>query len=89
MRHATAEHRDEGHDGAEDGVRTCALTRVRRPKDELIRFVLAPDGTDSVFGQGFETDQDALDYFRSYVSAYGAASFLRPPNRPNRDHPRR
>ena len=45
MRHATAEHRDEGHDGAEEGVRTCALTRVRRPKDELIRFVLAPDGT--------------------------------------------
>jgi predicted RNA-binding protein YlxR (DUF448 family) len=45
LRHATAEHRDEGHDGAEDGVRSCALTRVRRPKDELIRFVLAPDGT--------------------------------------------
>ena len=44
MRHATAEHRDEGHDGAEEGVRTCALTRVRRPKDELIRFVLGPDG---------------------------------------------
>ena len=26
-------------------VRRCALTRARRPKDELIRFVLGPDGT--------------------------------------------
>jgi predicted RNA-binding protein YlxR (DUF448 family) len=26
-------------------VRRCALTRTHRPKDELIRFVLGPDGT--------------------------------------------
>ena len=39
MRQAAAEHKHEGHNGAEDGVRACALTRVRRPKDELIREV--------------------------------------------------
>ena len=45
MRQAAAERRDEGQDGADGAVRACALTRVRRPKDELIRFVLGPDGT--------------------------------------------
>jgi len=44
LRRAAAEQRDEGQDGVDDGVRSCALTRVRRPKDELIRFVLGPDG---------------------------------------------
>lgn len=43
MRQAAAEQKHEGH-GAEESVRACALTRLRRPKDELIRFVLAPDG---------------------------------------------
>jgi len=34
-------------DGDEDTgpVRRCALTRDRKPKEELIRFVLGPDGT--------------------------------------------
>ena len=45
MRQAAAEQRQEGHGDAGDRVRACALTRVRRPKDELIRFVLGPDGT--------------------------------------------
>ena len=45
MRQAAAEQRQESHGGASDRVRACALTRVRRPKDELIRFVLGPDGT--------------------------------------------
>jgi uncharacterized protein len=45
LRQAAAEHKHEGHDGARDSVRACALTRARRPKDELIRFVLGPDGT--------------------------------------------
>jgi predicted RNA-binding protein YlxR (DUF448 family) len=45
LRQATAEQRQEGHKDAGDRVRACALTRVRRPKDELIRFVLGPDGT--------------------------------------------
>jgi predicted RNA-binding protein YlxR (DUF448 family) len=45
LRQAAAERRDEGQDGADGAVRACALTRVRRPKDELIRFVLGPDGT--------------------------------------------
>jgi uncharacterized protein len=45
LRQATAEQRQEGHGDAGDRVRACALTRVRRPKDELIRFVLGPDGT--------------------------------------------
>jgi uncharacterized protein len=45
LRQAAAEQSDEARDGVEDGVRSCALTRARRPKDELIRFVLGPDGT--------------------------------------------
>jgi uncharacterized protein len=45
LRQAAAEHKDEGDGGAQDSVRACALTRVRRPRDELIRFVLGPDGT--------------------------------------------
>ena len=37
---------DELHGDEETGpVRRCALTRDRRPKEELIRFVLGPDGT--------------------------------------------
>jgi hypothetical protein len=45
LRQAAAEQRHQGHEDAQDSVRACALTRVRRPKDELIRFVLGPDGT--------------------------------------------
>ena len=44
MRRAAAEQSDEGQDGVDDAVRSCALTPARRPKDELIRFVLGPDG---------------------------------------------
>jgi uncharacterized protein len=44
LRQATAEQ-DHDDNGADDAVRACALTRVRRPKHELIRFVLGPDGT--------------------------------------------
>ena len=43
MRQAAAEQEHEQHLEA-DSVRRCALTRARRPKDELIRFVLGPDG---------------------------------------------
>ena len=43
MRQAAAEQEREQDDEA-DGVRRCALTRTRRPKEELIRFVLGPDG---------------------------------------------
>jgi predicted RNA-binding protein YlxR (DUF448 family) len=43
VRQAAAEQKHEGHDGAQDSVRACALTRRRRPKDELIRFVLDTD----------------------------------------------
>ena len=42
MRQAAAEQDHGGHDA--ETVRACALTRARRPKDELIRFVLGPDG---------------------------------------------
>ena len=45
MRQTAAEQEYEAHEGADDTVRACALTRARRPKDELIRFVLGPDGT--------------------------------------------
>ena len=44
MRQAAAEQDRRRHD-AEPSVRACALTRARRPKGELIRFVLGPDGT--------------------------------------------
>ena len=44
MRQATAEQEQDGDDGADNAVRRCALTRARRPKDALIRFVLGPDG---------------------------------------------
>ena len=45
MREATAEQEHGAQLGAADSVRRCALTRASRPKDELIRFVLGPDGT--------------------------------------------
>ena len=38
---ATASDRDEG---AEGPLRLCAVSRVHKPPDELIRFVLGPDG---------------------------------------------
>ncbi|HXG78397.1 MAG TPA: RNA-binding protein [Methyloceanibacter sp.] len=41
MRPAAAEHERRRRD---ETVRACALTRARRPKDELIRFVLGPGG---------------------------------------------
>ena len=44
MRQATAEQDPDDDNGADDAGRRCALTRARRPKDELIRFVLGPDG---------------------------------------------
>ena len=44
MRQAAAEQDHEDDDGDNDAVRRCALTRARRPKDDLIRFVLGPDG---------------------------------------------
>jgi predicted RNA-binding protein YlxR (DUF448 family) len=43
LRQAAAEQRHKGQDGAQDSVRACALTRLRRSRDELIRFVLGPD----------------------------------------------
>ncbi|MGD9502249.1 MAG: RNA-binding protein [Methyloceanibacter sp.] len=44
MRQEAAE-RTENPGDADGHGRFCALTRARRPKDELIRFALAPDGT--------------------------------------------
>lgn len=44
MRQAAAEQDPDGNHGANDAVRRCALSRAHRPKDELIRFVLGPDG---------------------------------------------
>ena len=38
---ATASDQDEGADGP---LRLCALSRVHKRPDELIRFVLGPDG---------------------------------------------
>jgi predicted RNA-binding protein YlxR (DUF448 family) len=40
----TAEQEHESGSATADTVRRCALTRAHRPKDDLIRFVLGPDG---------------------------------------------
>jgi predicted RNA-binding protein YlxR (DUF448 family) len=45
LRQAPAERKGKSNSDADPGGRRCALTRAQRPKDELIRFVLAPDGT--------------------------------------------
>ena len=46
MSEVVAEQSDEASNEADERgpLRRCALTRDRRPKDDLIRFVLAPDG---------------------------------------------
>lgn len=44
MRLETADQ-NKTKDGQTDTVRRCIVTRAPRPKDELIRFVLGPDGT--------------------------------------------
>jgi predicted RNA-binding protein YlxR (DUF448 family) len=43
LRQAQAELEHKAEQGA-DGARSCALRRVRRPREELIRFVIGPDG---------------------------------------------
>ena len=45
MRKAAAEHEFKGQKHADEAVRRCAVTRARRSKDDLIRFVLDPGGT--------------------------------------------
>ena len=45
MRQAAARRKGKSQADADHSGRRCALTRAPRPKDELIRFVLAPDGT--------------------------------------------
>lgn len=44
MRQDLAERQHDARDEADETVRRCALTRERRPKEDLIRFVLAPSG---------------------------------------------
>ncbi len=44
MREATAEQEQVEAFAAADTVRRCALSRAHRPRDDLIRFVLGPDG---------------------------------------------
>jgi hypothetical protein len=44
LRQAEAEQAQEARKSADETVRRCALTRARRPRDELIRFALGPDG---------------------------------------------
>jgi uncharacterized protein len=45
LRKAAAEHQHQAQEQADEAVRRCAVTRARRLKGDLIRFVLAPDGT--------------------------------------------
>jgi uncharacterized protein len=44
LREATAEQEQVEAFAAADTVRRCALSRAHRPRDDLIRFVLGPDG---------------------------------------------
>ena len=55
MRQAAAQTQ-RARDDTEDGGRRCAATRVHRPKDQLIRFVLAPDGTVDLTATGSFSD---------------------------------
>jgi predicted RNA-binding protein YlxR (DUF448 family) len=45
LQETTAEQEHAEDFATADTVRRCALTRARRQKDDLIRFVLGPDGT--------------------------------------------
>jgi predicted RNA-binding protein YlxR (DUF448 family) len=45
LRQAASERTQKEGVEADESGRSCALTRARRRKDELIRFVLGPDGT--------------------------------------------
>jgi predicted RNA-binding protein YlxR (DUF448 family) len=45
LRQAASERTQKARGDADEGGRSCAVTRVQRRKDELIRFVLGPDGT--------------------------------------------
>jgi len=45
LHNAAAEHEHNAERPADENVRRCAVTRARRSKDELIRFVLDPGGT--------------------------------------------
>lgn len=45
MRLEATEREERTGRQAANPLRRCALTRVQRPKDDLIRFVLGPDGT--------------------------------------------
>jgi predicted RNA-binding protein YlxR (DUF448 family) len=45
LRLETAERNERPDGPTADAVRRCAVTRAERPKDDLIRFVLGPDGT--------------------------------------------
>lgn len=44
LRQDLAEAMQHERGSEDDPVRACALTRTRRPKEELIRFVLGPEG---------------------------------------------
>jgi uncharacterized protein len=45
LRLEAAEQSEARQTRGTDTVRRCAMTRAHRPKDELIRFVLGPDGS--------------------------------------------
>jgi predicted RNA-binding protein YlxR (DUF448 family) len=44
LRQAAAERGRKSEDDADPTGRRCAVSRAQRPRDELIRFVLGPDG---------------------------------------------
>lgn len=59
----------DGDEGAEGPIRRCIVTRERRPRQALIRFVLAPDGSvvpdleERLPGRGFwlSADRDVVN----------------------------
>ena len=62
----------------DDGITLEVKIYLYDEEDGWTLNVIAPDGCDSVFGQGFDTEQEALEEFRKTVTEYGADYFLRP-----------
>jgi hypothetical protein len=68
----------------DDGITLEVKIYLYGGDDEWTLSVIAPDGCESVFGQGFDTEHEALEEFRKTINKYGAEYFLRPPQRPTR-----
>lgn len=59
----------------DDGITLEVKIYLYDGEDGWTLNVIAPDGCDSVFGQGFDTEQETLEEFRKTVNEYGADYF--------------